>query len=68
MTPIMPGRAEDESLAEVRKNISATLDKLAAARGKDVTKSQIILKWLQAKGIIAITFVVLYLYKARTEL
>lgn len=66
MTPIIPGRAEDESLAEVRKNISAILDKLAAARGKDATKSQIILKWLQAKGIIAITFVVLYLYE-RTD-
>lgn len=62
----MPGRAEDEGLAEVRKNISATLDKLAAARGKDVTQSQIILKWLQAKGIVAITFVIPY-YNERAD-
>lgn len=57
LTPILPSRAGDESLAAVRENISKTLDKLASARGAEVTQNQILLKWLEAKGVVAVTFV-----------
>lgn len=67
LTPILPSRVGDSALAEARKNIANTLDKLAAARGKEVTQNQILLKWLQAKGVVAITFVIfgLFLFNER---
>jgi diketogulonate reductase-like aldo/keto reductase len=31
------------------------LDKLAKARGEEVTQNQVLLKWLQSQGVIAVT-------------
>ena len=50
----MPSRGSKE-LESVRPKISAVLDKLAKARGDNVTQNQILLKWLQKNNILAVT-------------
>lgn len=55
LTPILPSRTGSESLAPVRDAIASKLSALASARGTSVTQNQILLKWLEAKGVIAVT-------------
>lgn len=54
LTPILPSRGAKE-LDEVRPKILAVIDKLAKARGAEVTQNQILLKWLQKRNILAVT-------------
>ena len=54
LTPILPARAK-EVPESVQTQMSTVLDKVAKARGAEVTQNQVLLKWLQKKGIIAIT-------------
>ena len=56
LTPILPRRGAGEaSLADSRARLVTVLDKLASARGENVTQNQILLKWLQHNGILAVT-------------
>ncbi|KLO06407.1 Aldo/keto reductase [Schizopora paradoxa] len=59
LSPILPRSAEalKAKYPTERKQLHDTLDKLAAARSKDlkVTQDQVLFKWLQAKNILAVT-------------
>ncbi|KAI5116218.1 hypothetical protein M0805_006769 [Coniferiporia weirii] len=55
LTPILPARLKDPVIASACKKIASILDNLAAKRGKGATQNQILLKWLQAEGVIAVT-------------
>ena len=55
LTPILPGRTGKESLANDKAILEKALDSIQAARGGEVTYNQILLKWLEQKGILAVT-------------
>ena len=56
LTPILPSRATQNSQIEAaRARIQAALETLAKARSAEVTPNQIMLKWLQKKGVLAVT-------------
>ncbi|KAI5116217.1 hypothetical protein M0805_006768 [Coniferiporia weirii] len=55
LTPILPERVKDPVIASACTQIANTLDKLSAKRGEGVTRNQIMLKWLQGEGILAVT-------------
>ena len=54
LTPILPSRVKDVP-ESIRLQLYAVLDELAKARGTQVTQNQILLKFLQKKGILAVT-------------
>ncbi|THH11990.1 hypothetical protein EW145_g299 [Phellinidium pouzarii] len=55
LTPVLSDRMGKSDFESLRAQIGNTLDKLAAARGPAVTQNQVLLKWLQAEGVIAVT-------------
>jgi len=60
LTPILPTRAgKDASLADAQTRLVEALDKIAAARAEEagyaVSQNQVLLKWLQQLGVIAVT-------------
>lgn len=56
-SPILPSRSGPSTLSLPRQALIVALDKARAKRGPEVTQNQIILKWLQQKGILAVTWI-----------
>ena len=54
LTPILPSRIKSSELSTVRENIISTLTTIGSTRGS-ATPNQILLKWLQSQGVIAVT-------------
>ncbi|KAL5531777.1 hypothetical protein ACEPAF_5339 [Sanghuangporus sanghuang] len=55
LRPLFPDRTNDASILPACVQLKFVLDSIAKARGDSVTPNQILFKWLEAKGTIAVT-------------
>lgn len=57
LTPIIPHHSGPSSLETSREALKVVLNNAREKRGPEVTQNQILLKWLQQKGFLAVTSV-----------
>ncbi|KAL5512451.1 hypothetical protein ACEPAG_3104 [Sanghuangporus baumii] len=55
LRPLFPDPMNDASILPACAQLKSVLDSMAKARGESVTPNQILFKWLEAKGTIAVT-------------